>query len=145
MQCGGRLDIPQGVCQHPGCALSPPTSWPPQNSTFPKFLCDDRTGPTAPPYPPTPCLKIPRGAAQPLVRAQCGQAAPPGGAPQNIFLSQEWRFLIIKGLACPDSGPPIFLRYPLSPGCWELESGAASLGHRLLTEAHWTDPVFLAP
>lgn len=57
----------------------------PRTATFPKFLCDDRTGPTAPPCPPTPCLKIPHGAALPLERVHCGQAAPPDGStPEHL-------------------------------------------------------------
>lgn len=80
-----------------------------------------------------------------MVRVQCGQEAPPGGAPQNIFMSQEWSFSSTKDWPVLTVGLPSPYR-TLSPGFWELESGAASLGHRLLTEeAYWTDPVFLPP
>lgn len=94
----------------------------PRTATFPKFLCDDRTGPTAPPCPPTPCLKIPHGAALPLVRVRCGQTAPPDGSTPE-YLPVPRGGSGIKDQPIQRVGLPSLFLPMVSPQSWVLRFG----------------------
>lgn len=98
----------------------------PRTATFPKFLCDDRTGPTAPPCPPTPCLKIPHGAALPLVRVRCGQAAPPDGSTPE-YLPVPRGGSGIKDRPIQRVGLPSLFLPMVFPQSWVLRFGGGRL------------------